>query len=114
MYNRKDYAERAARNDESRTTADHHAEPWSGDEDDFLKAEWDNTDATLAVIAELLGRTIEACRQRYYIVQRGHVRTETTITVTQKRWLVGFCFKCGHFTDVFTDGKVALCDDCRN
>jgi hypothetical protein len=32
-------------------------------------------DADEAEVAEILGRTIEACRQRFYIVRRGEVKS---------------------------------------
>jgi len=113
---RGDYEERAARNDESRTKASQHAEPWTGEELDFLLTEWnDGSEETLAIVAEILGRTIEACRQRFYEGRRGHirVRTETTVTTVVRGWLVGYCFECGRFGDVYSDGNVSRCEDCQ-
>jgi hypothetical protein len=84
----KPHAERLARNDESRNKAGHHREPWSVDEVDFLM-QWDPAegDGDLIIIAECLGRTIEACRQRFYEVKRGEVHVfrskTTTVTVTK-------------------------------
>lgn len=47
---------------------------------------WDGGDEYLAELAELLGRTIEACRQRYHVDRRGVVRvTHTTTTITEYR-----------------------------
>ncbi len=110
-----DDAERLRRNAESKEHAEHDGEPWSSDELEQLHGYWDGTEDTLAEIAELLGRTIEACRQRYYETRRGHIRVQRTITVTEtvKGWLVGYCFNCGRFTDVYSDGTVSRCDDCR-
>lgn len=104
--------DRLARNDESRTYAEHHAEPWSGDEIDFLMT-WEGGEEDLAALAELLGRTIEACRQRFYEVRRGHVRVSVTQVTVVTGWLVGYCFECGRFTDVYNNGIVSLCEDHR-
>jgi hypothetical protein len=79
------YEERAARNDGSRNRAEHYREPWTNDEDAFLREEWDGTEETLETIAELLGRTIEACRQRYYCPRgwaRMRIYVEQTVTST--------------------------------
>ena len=72
-----DHTERLARNDESRNRATHHREEWDGDEIALLLT-WDQTAEELVVMAELLGRTIEACRQRFYQTLRGEV---TSVTV---------------------------------
>lgn len=110
MTGRRDHEERLRRNDASRNKASHHTEPWTTEELEQLHGFWDGTNETLAEIAELLGRTIEACRQMYYTDKReGHVRVETTVVV--KGWLVGYCFKCGVFGDVYSDGTVSLCED---
>ena len=97
MPNHKD---RLRKNAESKTKAFHDKEPWSANEDEFLQVLWDGAEETLADIAELLGRTIEACRERYYKVRRmAHVvyhervvRTtirrgddEATIEVTERK-----------------------------
>lgn len=83
----KPHAARLARNDESLNKADHHREPWSEDEMGFL-LDWDRSDEELIIIAECLGRTIEACRQRFYQALRGEiqihvVQTKTVTTVTE-------------------------------
>lgn len=59
-----DYVARREANDTSRVTAEHHAEVWEGYELELLEEGWGET--TLPEIAELLGRTIEACRQKHY------------------------------------------------
>lgn len=107
--------ERLARNAASKEYADNDGEHWDHDDLEFL-LDWNGTEEDLKVIAELLGRTIEACRQRYYTAKRiGHrvtvIEKETTYKVTG--WLVGFCFKCGSFTDVYSDGEVSKCEECR-
>lgn len=43
-----------------------HRTRWTREEDSFLEAEWDGTRATAEVIAELLGRTVNATAQRHY------------------------------------------------
>jgi hypothetical protein len=43
-----------------------HRTRWTREEDAFLEAEWDGTRDTAAVIAELLGRTVNATAQRHY------------------------------------------------
>jgi hypothetical protein len=110
-----DYGERAEANDKSRNKAKHHAEQWSADELEQLMSYWDGTEETLADIAEMLGRTIEACRQRYYLGRRGHLAVEITKAepLTVRGWLVGFCFECGRFGDVYSDGLAARCEECR-
>jgi hypothetical protein len=62
--------DRLKKNDESRQGANHHREPWSADEVAFL-LEWDGTEEELSVVAECLGRTREACRERFYRTKRG-------------------------------------------
>ena len=78
--------ERLRRNDESKAYAEHYGEPWSGDEVEFLLAFWPESSnpAEEAEVAEALGRTIEACRQRRYEVLWGkHVmRRKVTRTTT--------------------------------
>ena len=81
-----DHRERLARNDKSRLHADHFAEPWSGDEVEFLIAffkEAKGRPEAEAEVAEALGRTIEACRQRYYTALQG--RPGVAVKVTQTR-----------------------------
>jgi hypothetical protein len=57
--------------------AEHDREPWSSDEAEFLIVFFGEAkgqpDAEREV-AEALGRTIEACRQRYYELLRGQGR----------------------------------------
>lgn len=106
------YEDRQRRNDESRNKAEAHKEPWSAEEAELL-AEWDGTEEELATIAELCGRTIEACRQRFYSQRRGHVVTHTVTVEVTTGWLVGYCFECGRFTDVYSNGTVSRCEDCR-
>lgn len=82
-----EYEERQARNEESRNRAELHRQPWTEYEDQLLQDLWTttHTEEELAQIAEALGRTIEACRQRYHIVRRAEVVTyESTSSVSRK------------------------------
>ena len=76
-------SDRLRRNAESKLLADHDGEPWSDEELEWL-ASWDGTEPYLAELAELLGRTIEACREQFYKRRRtgSWVRVETTTTTT--------------------------------
>lgn len=76
------YPVRAAKNAESKATAEHDGEIWSVDELDVLLL-WDGSDAELSELAELLGRTREACRQRFHITKNNVTRVTTTTTVTR-------------------------------
>lgn len=58
------YEERRIANEASRNAAAHHAEVWEYWEIELLEEGWG--ESTLPEIAELLGRTIEACRQKHY------------------------------------------------
>ena len=84
------YEERLRRNLESKAVAEHDREPWTVDELAFLLSEFPDAkgkpDEEMA-LAELLGRTIEACRQRFYDTVSGRkpssvVRKTTTTTTT--------------------------------
>lgn len=91
-------------------TADQHRTRWTVEETDFLTSEWDGTEETLAVIAELLGRTVNACRQRWYEQQWGTTAepvvvkpetgftrvtvTRTEVTVTRTEWVGEICDLC--------------------
>lgn len=77
-----DHRARLARNAESKLAAEHDGEEWTADELEWLRS-WTGGDAYLAELAELLGRTIEACRQRYQLEKHGLVRTRTTTTITR-------------------------------
>lgn len=68
MTSRKPYAEgeRKERNDRSRNEAKSYMEPWSVDEVELLESEWTTKIEDLTALASLLGRTVEACRQKHY------------------------------------------------
>lgn len=68
-------------NDESKTHAENDRQIWGADEIAVLM-DWDRSDDELDALAELLGRTREACRERYYQVLRGGGQVSETIRVT--------------------------------
>lgn len=77
-----EYAKRRALNDKSRNTAEAHNERWSDQEVAFLEENWSVDWKDLEALAELLGRTVEACRQKHYDlgVAREHVaKTKKTV-----------------------------------
>jgi hypothetical protein len=80
-------AKRLDRNAASKAQAEHDREPWTQYEDELVQELWteNHTEAELAEIAETLGRTIEACRERYYKVRRAEVITYSTRTVTERK-----------------------------
>lgn len=71
-----DYAPRREANDLSRATAEHHTEIWEQFEVDLLEECWG--EELLEEIAETLGRTIEACRQKHYDLANAKQRTART------------------------------------
>jgi hypothetical protein len=52
--------------DHSTSETTEHRTRWTVEETEFLRSQWDGTYATAAVIAECLGRTEVAVRQRWY------------------------------------------------
>lgn len=68
MPTKKPYAkgERKARNDLSRNEAKSYMEPWGAEEVEVLESLWSAKTADLEALAALLGRTVEACRQKHY------------------------------------------------
>lgn len=63
--------ERRVRNEKSLGGAEHHTEIWSEEEISLLESCWGSV--PLEEIAEALGRTIEACRQRHYTIKEAGV-----------------------------------------
>lgn len=71
---------RLAKNAESKARAEQDGQPWGSEELELL-ALWDGTEKELADLAEILGRTIEACREKFYKSRR----TGFTVTTTETR-----------------------------
>ena len=87
-------AKRLAKNAVSKEHAEHDCQTWTSDELEVL-ALWDCTEFGLADVAEVLGRTLEACRERYHKCRRLGVwevtrtTTTTTTTATYRGWREG-------------------------
>lgn len=115
------YAARRRANDESMAWAINQHQPWSSDDDDVLVEYWVTTPPSIrdeVDISQALGRSIEACRCRCEIIRKrlglgGTVVTRTVKVEVTKGWLVGYCFACGRLTDVYSDGHVSQCEDCK-
>lgn len=94
-------------NDISRNKATHHMEPWSEEEHDMLQTFWGL--ASIGEIAEALGRTIEACRQRHYELEWAKAHPKEKVEqdeVAYMGWIVSPCDCCGRCTDVFRSRNV--------
>lgn len=79
---------RKQRNAESKAKAENDRQPWSSEELEILR-EWTGPEAELADIAELLSRTIEACRERFYKSRQNGWSTATvtrTTTTAYRGW----------------------------
>lgn len=83
------HKDRLERNAESKITAEHDGEIWDQAELELLLT-WDRTDGELDVMAEILGRTREACRERFYKEQRQPVKTVTVKKTTTTETTTNF------------------------
>lgn len=92
MTSRKTYAEgeRKERNDRSRNEAKSYMEPWSADEVELLESEWTTKIEDLTALASLLGRTVEACRQKHYDLGKQPERVAEKKLETVSKWTKGF------------------------
>lgn len=81
---------RQKRNDESRQGAEKFKEPWTAEDIETLVTLWDP--AELETLAEMLGRTVEAVRQRYYETQNkpAPVVAAEAALVKVDKWARGF------------------------
>lgn len=82
-----DNADRLRRNAESKAVAEHDRQPWTADDEELLREFFPSAKGCAeaeAEVAEALGRTIEACRQRFYEQRQGRtlVRMKRTTTTT--------------------------------
>ena len=85
------YEARKTANEASLASAEAHREIWEAHEVELLEEGWG--ESTLFEIAELLGRTIEACRQKHYELAQGKIRTQRTKqakSATNSRWDKGW------------------------
>lgn len=89
----KDHTKRLQINAASKLTAEHDGEEWTAEQLEWLQS-WDGTDAYLRELAELLGRTIEACREKFHKSNRTHSWTHT-VTVTRTETYRGWTEKDG-------------------
>ena len=83
----RDYRPRREANEASRLTAEAFGEIWEQHEVELLEEAW--SEATIEEIAETLGRTIEACRQKHYDLGRTAqrtVRTKQAKATTNSKW----------------------------
>lgn len=69
------YDMRKVANDESLGGAENYKQQWTADEVEVLISCWTTEPEGLKTLAEQLGRTVEACRQRYYTHQQGKATT---------------------------------------
>lgn len=82
---------RKERNERSRNKADQHKQIWDENEIEMLLEFWGDPEVTIEQLAEELGRTVEACRQRYYEWQRAQTLAEAKKQVKQvDAWTKGF------------------------
>lgn len=76
-------------NEQSRNKAEDHRNLWSEDQVAYLLEFWDS--ATLEEIAEVVGRTVEACRQKYYMIQWGESQEPVKAELKKvNEWTTGF------------------------
>lgn len=92
---RPDHAERLRRNALSKLRAEHDGETWADDDLEWLES-WDGSEEYLAELSELLGRTIEACREQFYKRRRlgQWVQVTTTVTTTTVTTYREACPRC--------------------
>ncbi len=83
-----DYTPRREANEASRNRAEHHQEVWECWEIELLEEGWG--ESTIAEVAELLGRTIEACRQKHYELGQAIIRTKQQKAQHNSQWDKGW------------------------
>lgn len=82
---------RLAANAASKDFAENDGLPWGQDEVELLLT-WDGSDDELTEMGLVLGRTREACREKFYLSRRQptktvtRTRTETTVTNYYANW----------------------------
>lgn len=84
---------RRTRNETSRNEAGSHWQPWGEHEVQMLIELWPSDTKELVSLAGMLGRTVEACRQKYYSEQakRSTVTEKAQEAVTVlNTWTTGY------------------------
>jgi hypothetical protein len=77
---------RLERNAASKLVAEHDGQTWTDEELEWLRT-WDGTEEYLVELGVLLGRTIEGCRQQYYISRRtGRWTARSKSTMEYRGW----------------------------
>lgn len=92
-YNPNKQRMRDERNEASRNEAEQHATLWSEHEVTTLIELWPGNPDDLVTLAALLGRTVEACRQKYYMTQQKVVAVPDEVKKSVQRldkWARGF------------------------
>lgn len=84
------YKERQERNERSRNEAKAHLERWSENEVATLQEMWTTDKEDLEALANLLGRTVEACRQKHYELSQLPERVASEKLKKVDKWTKGF------------------------
>jgi hypothetical protein len=85
-----DYTQRKAVNEKSRNEAVANAERWSAVEVETLETLWTTDEEDLIALAALLGRTVEACRQKHYDLSKQPERVAVEKVQQVSKWSKGF------------------------
>lgn len=87
----RDYTPRKALNEKSRNVATKDRELWSANEVEWLESFWSTEEGELEALAAVLGRTVEAVRQKHYELKK-HADRVTAEQSLQKvdKWTKGF------------------------
>lgn len=85
-----DYTERQRRNDQSRNEAKNYMERWDETEVATLQELWTTDKDELEALASLLGRTVEACRQKHYELSQQPDRVAAEKLKKIDKWSQGF------------------------
>jgi hypothetical protein len=87
----KDYTPRKTLNEKSRNTAVKDRELWSANEVEWLESFWSAEEGELEALAVVLGRTVEACRQKHYELRKHAERVAATKSLKKAdTWTKGF------------------------
>lgn len=83
-------SKRQPTNEASRNSAENYKELWSAEDVETLETLWDSTQ--LIPLAEMLGRTVEACRQKHYELNNPSAPRVKAVKAAQAvdKWSKGF------------------------